>query len=66
MRVKLEVLDVYGNVISTLVNSDLNASRHSYIWDGSDNRGNKVSNGTYLYRLTADNQVVSGKMTLIK
>ena len=66
MNVKLEVLDVYGNVINTIANDNLTATQHVYNWDGRDMSGAKVANGTYIFRLTADGKVFSGKMTLIK
>ncbi len=66
MDVKLEILDIYGNVVSTLVNDNLPALRHEYNWEGRDMSGAQVANGTYIYRLTAGEKVLSGKMTLIK
>lgn len=65
-NVKLEVLDIYGNVISTLINGELSAKRHEASWTGVDQYGNQVANGTYIYRLTAGNEVLSSKMTLIR
>jgi hypothetical protein len=65
-QVKLEVLDVYGNVIKTLVNGGLDASNYQYIWDGTNNSGSQVASGTYLYRLTAGNEIRTSKMTLVR
>lgn len=65
--VKLEVLDVYGNVVKTLINNEvLGATTHNAQWDGFADNGSQVSSGTYIYRLTAGEQTRSSKMTLIK
>ncbi|MBM2814271.1 MAG: FlgD ig protein [Ignavibacteria bacterium] len=63
---KLEVLDIYGNVIKTLVNNELSATFHSYPWDGTDMNGMQVTSGTYIYKLTAGNETASAKMTFIR
>lgn len=65
-QVKLEVLDVYGNVVKTLVNGNLDASNYQYVWDGTNNSGRQVASGTYLYRLTAGNEIRTSKMTLVR
>lgn len=65
--VRLEVLDVYGNVVSTLIdNETLGAMTHNRQWDGTSNSGTKLSSGTYIYRLTAGDQTRTSKMTLVK
>lgn len=66
MDVKLEVLDIYGNVVNTLSNGSLSAKHHDFFWEGRDASGAAVANGTYIYRLTADDKTFSGKMTLIR
>lgn len=65
-NVKLEILDLFGNVVNVLVDSELSATRHEYNWSADDHTGAKVSDGTYIYRLTAGNKVATGKMTLVK
>lgn len=63
---KLEVLDIYGNVVKTLVNAELSGRDHQYIWDGTNDNNQFVNSGTYIYRLTAGNEVLTGKMTLVR
>jgi hypothetical protein len=65
-KVALEVLDVYGNVVSTVVNEQLSAGNYTKFWKGDDSNGNKVASGTYIYRLTVDEKVLTGKMSLVK
>jgi hypothetical protein len=65
-RAKLEVLDLFGNVLRTIVDEELNASTYNYNWDRLCNNGTYAPNGTYIYRLTAGDAVRTGKMTLVR
>lgn len=65
-RVSLEIVDVYGNHVKTLVNSELAASRYEYVWDGFNSNGEIVSTGTYIYRLRVADEVYTGKMSFIR
>ncbi len=60
-HVLLEVFNMQGQQVATLANSTKQAGNHSVTFDASD-----LSSGIYLYRLTAGNQVVTQKMTLVK
>lgn len=64
--VKLEVLDIYGNVVKTLIDQELGATRHDITWDGITEDGARAVSGAYLYRLTVGDKVQTGKMTLIR
>ena len=64
--VKLEVLDMFGSVITTLVDGELKANRHVYNWNGATENGNLVAPGTYVYRLTVNGTVYNSKMTVIR
>ena len=39
---------------------------HSVVWDGKSNAGVEVGSGTYYYKISAGEQVINGKMHLIK
>ncbi len=65
-NVSLEVLDIYGNVVNTLTNETLSAGSYTKIWNAVDNSGNKVASGTYIYRLTVADKVMTGKMSVVK
>lgn len=65
-KVKFEILDVFGNVVKTLENGTMSANTHTVIWNGLDEAGRSVSNGTYIYRLTAGETIKTGKMMLVK
>lgn len=63
---KLEIYDMVGNVVRTLLDSELNAGLQSEMWDGLDENGNKVESGVYVYRLTGNNTNVSRTMIFNK
>jgi len=62
----LEIVDIFGNVVKTIVNSDLEAGRHNFEWNGTTSNGTKVSNGTYIYRVTTTEGSEFGKMTFVQ
>ena len=67
VAVRLEVLDVRGRLVRTLVAAHRAAGqRHEAVWDGTDDSGRHLPSGTYLARLSADGQVQSRFLTLVK
>ena len=65
-RVRVEIHDVRGRLVRTLVDDQRSAGDHEVIWNGTDDRGQSVASGTYYLRLTADGQVRTQKMALLK
>lgn len=65
-HVKLEVFNILGQSVVTLVDADKSAGVYSVSWDGTDSRGHAVPSGMYFYRLNADNFKEVKKMTLLK
>ena len=63
---KLEILDIFGNVVKTIVNTTLSASSYQYEWDGMTNSNSLAPSGTYIYRLTAGDVIKTEKMSLIR
>ena len=61
--VRLEVFNILGRKVTTLVDQVLDAGYHKVVWDSS---AEKVSSGVYFYRLKGENQTVSRKMLLLK
>ena len=64
--IRLEIYDLMGRNIKTLVNQTQGAGRHFITWNGDDHAGNQVSAGVYLYSLHAGNKIFSRKMILMK
>jgi len=66
-KVKLDIYDISGQLVKTLVNSELlEAQYHYVIWDGSNNQNLFVSSGTYFIRLITENTQKIMKMLLIR
>jgi hypothetical protein len=63
---RLEIFNVKGQLVKTLVNSELNVGRHSYVWDGADESGAGVSSGIFFYRLSGEGWSQTRKMMLVK
>ncbi len=64
--IKLEIVDILGNVIKTLVDGNVSAGTQYASFDGTDSNGNVLSTGTYIYRLTAGETTLTGKMSLYR
>ncbi len=58
---RLDVYDILGRRVGTLVNDHLTAGAHSVAFDGS-----MLASGLYLYRLQAGDRVTVRKMMLVK
>lgn len=59
--VTLEVFNIRGQKVATLVDGTLRGGDHIAIWNASG-----VSSGVYFYRLTTGDAVVTKKMVLLK
>ncbi|HEY4643214.1 MAG TPA: FlgD immunoglobulin-like domain containing protein, partial [Bacteroidota bacterium] len=66
VKVKLQVFDMLGRRIRTLINTEMDPGVHVVVWDGTDETGQRVSSGVYLYRMRAGDFIRSKKMLLIK
>ncbi len=64
--VKMDVYNVLGQNIRTLVNRNLEAGSYQILWNGLNSNGQLVPAGMYIYRLESAGQVISNKMVLIK
>lgn len=60
--VKLEIYNLKGQRVITLLDGLMNAGEHSISWNGLDLYHRQVSNGIYLYRLTCGKEVLSKRM----
>jgi parallel beta-helix repeat protein len=64
--VRLTVYNITGGKVRDLVSSSLPAGRHEVRWQGVDDRGNALSSGVYLMRLSQGQTVSTGKILLMK
>lgn len=66
VKVKLEIFDVLGRKISTLINQPMSAGRYNLHWPGLNDKGVAVASGVYFYRLTAGEFTMTKKMLLLR
>ncbi len=65
-KVTLEVFNILGQKVKTLVNDSRNAGNHNVVWNGKDDAGRAVSSGVYFYRMKNGNYSKTNKMILMK
>ncbi len=65
-QVRLEVFNLLGQHVCTLVDRFEEAGLHSATWDSQDASGSRVSSGVYLYRITAGSYTETRKMMMLK
>ena len=65
-NVTITIHDILGRHIKTLVNQDQPAGHRSVIWNATNDQGNPVSAGVYLYKIQAGEFVQTRKMVLLK
>ena len=64
--VDITVYDMLGNVVSNLVNANQSPGYKSIQWNATNNQGEPVSAGVYLYKIQAGDFVDTKKMILLK
>ena len=65
MYVRLEVFNILGQRVATLVDGEQPAGFHTASWDATDASGEAVAAGVYLYRLSGDGVQATRSMLLI-
>ncbi len=65
-EVQLEIYNVVGQKVRTLVSETASAGTYRIVWDGRNDADQRVSTGMYLYRLSVDGFVKTKKMLLLK
>jgi hypothetical protein len=64
--VSLKIYDFLGNEIKTLVSEERPAGKYSAVWDGTNNRKEKVVSSVYFYSLETNSGRITRKMILLK
>lgn len=65
-RARLEVSDVLGRLVRTLLDEPKEPGTYTCIWNGMDNSGKGVSSGLYFVHLTTDGHTETRKALLLK
>jgi hypothetical protein len=64
--VTLEIYDVAGRRVATLIDRHMGTGAHVAQWDGKTSEGERAASGVYFYKLEAGDQKTSRKMVLLK
>ena len=65
-NVKINVYNVKGQRVKTLLNSFMDKGEHSVLWNGTDDSGLSVSSGVYFYRMVTGDYSQTKRMLLLK
>ena len=64
--IKVEVFDMNGRLVTTLLKDSMLAGRYPLVWNGRDEFGQETASGVYSVRLTADKFVETSKILLLR
>jgi hypothetical protein len=65
-NVSIDIYNIKGQMIRSLVNEAKTTGQHTVVWDGKDRQGKTVGNGVYQYVLKAGTHKETRRMTLTK
>ena len=65
-NVLLQIVDINGRLVNTLVNRLYTAGFHTINWDGTDSQNSALASGLYFYTLQYNNQKEIRKFSLIR
>lgn len=64
--IKIDVYNLKGQLVNTLVNDSKSTGRHNAVWNGRDMQGKDVANGVYFYTLTTGSHSSTRKLIVMK
>jgi hypothetical protein len=64
--VRLEIFNLKGQRVGSLVDGSRAKGTHTAVWDGRDDNGRSVASGVYFYRLTTAKHRIERRMLLLK
>lgn len=65
-KVTVEIFNVLGQKVKTLVNGELEAGYHAPVWNGSNDQNTKVASGMYFVVMHAQDFRKSMKIMMLK
>jgi len=61
-HVKIEIYNLLGQRVNTIINGKLSAEMHTVKWNGTDEKGESVTDGVYFYKILTSESSISKKM----
>jgi len=65
-KVKIDIFNIKGQKVRSLVDDSFSTGEHSVVWNGTDDNGLSVGSGVYFYQMKMDGFVETRKMVLMK
>ena len=65
-KVTIEIFDIMGRKIKTLVDNVYEAGSYKVTWDGTNSSFQTVSSGLYFYRIQAGSFIATKKLHFLK
>jgi len=65
-HILLEIYNLSGQKVVTLIDGSQSAGSHSVVWNGRDNQNQILPSGMYLYQLSTDRITMMNKMLFIR
>ena len=65
-RVELDIFDIAGQKVASLVRKEMSAGTHGVRWDGRDGERRGLASGVYLYRLRTGDVQETRKLLLLR
>lgn len=63
---RLQVVDLRGRLVASLLDGDLAAGRHAVVWDGRNDGGRGMPSGVYFARLSVGSDESLTRMSLVR
>ncbi len=64
--VTLDIYNIRGQMVRTLINTTLTSGFHTVVWDGKSDVGRSVASGIYFYKMQNADYTKTRKMILLK
>ena len=64
--ISIKVYNIYGQLVKTLLDEKRDAGYYSVIWNGLDNKDQRVASGIYFYKLHSEKFVKIKKMIVVR
>ena len=64
--VTVEIYDITGKLISTIMRTEQSQGWHSVVWNGTIQNGEQAPTGQYISKITSDNKVKTTKLMLLR
>ncbi len=65
-HIKLNIFDVRGNKVKTLLDKNVRQGSHRMTWEGQDDSGKVVATGLYFIHMSAGGIKITRKLTLLR